>query len=126
MFTLNIAPLSDSVPVKQTNTGAVSNFQPRQIVCLEYETTYLYSEVIQTVTERQMCWVRPLMLQVESEDRLYDLRSGADLILSATLFRPALDTEVIPLLIQLEALPTSTNAHQQLSSFIRQVWQAHN
>jgi hypothetical protein len=58
---------------------------------------------------------------------LYDLRQGADLVWPVTLFRPALDTEVIPLLMQLDA-PDATadasEAHRQLSWFVRQVWQA--
>jgi hypothetical protein len=60
--------------------------------------------------------------------RLYDLRQGADLLWPVTLFRPALDTEVIPLLVQLDdpdkvQQQNNTDAHKQLSCFIRKVWQ---
>jgi hypothetical protein len=43
-------------------------FQPRQIVCLEHETTRLYAEIIEFVEARQVCWVRPLMLAVAVAD----------------------------------------------------------
>ena len=60
---------------------------------------------------------------------LYDLRQGADLLWPVTLFRPALDTEVIPFLLQLDdpdnIQPESkTDAHKQLSCFVREVWRA--
>lgn len=112
-------------------------FQDSQIICLEYQNTYLYAEVIDIVQTRQMCWGRPLMLVVGTEPMsskpplLYDLRAGADLILPVTLFRAALDTELIPLLAQLEALAKHQPpdapiiAHRKLKNFIQQVWQAH-
>jgi hypothetical protein len=112
------------------------NFQPRQIVCLEHKDTRLYAEVIQVVDSRQVCWVRPLLLAEfphqnysSFEPPLYDLRSSADLVWPLTLFRPALDTEVIPLLVQLLTLEPQPDcdpaAKQQLNQFIHQVWQAH-
>lgn len=119
------------------------NFQPRQIVCLEQHTTRLYAEVIQVVESRQVGWVRPLLLAEfpDSEDaqhlglgegefsqpQIYDLRSSADLVWSLALFRPALDTEVMPLLLQLLASepPTDRNppASTRLHQFIHQAWQ---
>lgn len=123
------------------------NFQVYQIVYLEYKTTRLYAEVIQTIEARQMCWVRPLGLVVyptdsfypswgfsQSEDvpAVYDLRQGADLLWPGTLFQVALDTEVLPLLAQLELQErdkiensAASAARHQLNQFIRQVWQAH-
>lgn len=113
------------------------NFHSSQIVCLEYEGTRLYAEVIQIVEIRQMCWVRPLMLTVSpacdrleaQESILYDLRQGADLLWPAVLFRPALDTEVVPLFTYLMASKTQTDitqiAHQKFHHFVRQVWQAY-
>jgi len=51
------------------------------------------------------------------------------LVWPASLFRPALDTEVIPLLVQLDdpeaQLANTSDAHQQLSCFVREVWQAY-
>ena len=112
------------------------NFQPRQIVCLEHGSTYLYAEVIQVVVSRQVCWVRPLVMGVfpdgfqpyDQVSPLYDLRSVADLLWPGKFFRPALDTEVIPLLTLLVLEPQLEHdpaAQQQLSQFIHQVWQAH-
>ena len=112
------------------------NFQPRQIVCLEHAGTCLYAEVIQVVVSRRLCWVRPLLLgvlaagfQYDQPSPLYDLRSSTDLLWPVTLFRPALDTEVLPLLTQLLALEPPPErdsvAQQQLNQFIHQVWQAH-
>ena len=128
--------------MKQGSLGSAYQFQPRQIVCLEHENTRLYTEVIEVVTSRQVCWVRPLMLAVSPLEpdslptfwpehlHLYDLRQGADLLWPASLFRLALDTEVIPLLVQLDdpskMQPANpSEAHQQLSGFVRQVWQAY-
>jgi len=131
-------------PVQQASIIANHNFQPCQIVFLEYENARLYAEVIQVVTVRQICWVRPLMLAVfgcertPTEPKLHDLRESADLLWPLNLFQPALDTEVIPLIGQLQAfdailegsssvsLSVRTQlAHQHLSYFVRQVWQAH-
>jgi hypothetical protein len=112
------------------------NFQPRQIVCLEHEGTCLYAEVIQVVASRQVCWVRPLLLGVfpvcfqpyEQMFPLYDLRCEADLLWPIAFFRPALDTEVMPLLTQLLTLEPQPegdpDTQQQFRQFIHQVWQA--
>lgn len=119
------------------------NFQPRQIVCLEQHSTRLYAEVIQVVESRSVGWVRPLLLaefppEVDvqgladryssfSQPQIYDLRSSADLVWSLALFRPALDTEVMPLLLQLLASEPPTDrdpvASTRLHQFIRQAWQ---
>lgn len=111
------------------------DFQPRQIVCLEHEATRLYAEVIQVVESRQVCWVRPLLLgefpssYPPLEPQLSDLRPSADLLWPLALFRPAIDTEVLPLLVQLLASEPQTErepvAQQQFNQFIRQVWQFH-
>ena len=113
------------------------DFQPSQIVCLEYEGTCLYAEVIQIVASRQICWVRPLMLALppsrdlaaSDQPILSDLRQGADLLWPTILFRPALDTEVLPLLTHLQGSKIQSDnsqvAHQQLQHFVSQVWQAY-
>ena len=117
--------------------GSAHNFQPSQIVCLDHEGTRLYAEVIQIVESRQVCWARPLMLAVSpvytdpvlEQPTLYDLRQAADLLWPLSLFRPALDTEVVSLLAQLQKSKTQSDNNQltnrQLNLFIRQVWQAH-
>lgn len=109
--------------------------ESRQIVSLQHEATHLYAEVIQVIESRQMCWVRPLMLVSSDplnpflEPRLSDLRSSSDLLWPQEPFRLALDTEVIPLLVQLLSLKPQPNheltASQQLSQFMHQIWHAH-
>jgi len=125
--------------VKQVSIGSAYKFQPRQIVCLEHENTRLYTEVIEVVSSRQVCWVRPMMLAISEAGTdslplasaealtLYDLRLGADLLWPTSLFRPALDTEVIPLMVQLDDPDTANNsdAHKQLTCFVRKVWQVY-
>lgn len=121
-----------------------SPFQSGQIVKLNHLRHCLYAEAIQVVAARQVCWVRPLMLLEFSGDQyscepppwensprtLYNLRESSDLIWPLKLFQPALDTEVIPLLVQLDSPDgktshTASAAHLQLRAFIRQVWQAY-
>ncbi len=107
-----------------------------QIVFLEHEDTRLYAELIQVVESRQMWWVRPLLLGFfpsgqpsDQPSPIYDLRSSAHLLWPMTLFRPAFDTEVIPLLSHLLALEPQLEqdpaAQQQLNQFVYKVWQAH-
>jgi hypothetical protein len=122
----------------------MSDFLPHQILCLECEETKLYGELIQIVAERHLYWLRPLALvkfqlvvDAESLAALFDLRQGADLLCPQALFRIALDTEVIPILAQLDfaksdtAQPTENStkaqliAHQQLQAFVRRIWQLH-
>lgn len=107
-----------------------TNFQPLQIVCLQYLATCLYAEVIQVVESRQVCWVRPLLL-VESatdiEPSVLDLRSTVDLLWSLDSFRPTLDTEILPFLASIfTSAPPQSNLHarQQLNQFVHQLWQA--
>ena len=111
------------------------NFKPRQIVCLEHKNTRLYSEVIQVVTKRQLCWVRPLMLVVlpnetrylAEQEQLFDLRLTADLLWPESWFRPAFDTEVFSLVTPLHTLDFQSedpqNARGRLNHFVNQVWQ---
>ena len=100
-------------------------FKPSQIVCLEFYDERLYGEVIQIVEQRQTCWVRPIMI-VQQKVLLVDLRSSSDLILPLRLFRICFDTEIIPLLTQLNQLhPVSSNQSPSfdLNLFVKQVWQ---
>ncbi len=115
------------------------NFKRGQIVSLECGNACLHSEVIEVVEARQICWVRPLMLvrlvsgkdvseQWPEEYTLSDLRDGADLLWPLSLFRAALDTEVISLLSQLQSLDSdqkdSAIASRQLRDFVDRVWEA--
>ncbi|MGB6294976.1 MAG: hypothetical protein WBF90_02180 [Rivularia sp. (in: cyanobacteria)] len=106
-----------------------AKFKAGQIVFLEYGDSRLYAEVIQVVIERNLCWVRPLLLEIrEYEPPLVtDLRSTSDLLWAINLFQPALDTEVIELYTQIlikEPKPELFQAaKQQLHQFIQQLWQ---
>ncbi len=121
-------------------TSIDSNFNSHQIVCLEHENSFLYAEVIQVIEHRQTCWVRPLILKVLSftnnnlpefdDDRtIFDLRESADLVWPISLFRVALDTEVIPLLSELDNLESEEQdlilARQQLRQFVESLWPAY-
>jgi hypothetical protein len=118
-----------------------TEFQPRQIVCLQHQNQCLYGELIQFIAKRQLYWVRPLLLAIAPQDfehlfnwseveECFDARDGSDLILPTSLFRLALDTEVIPLLTQLHLADTNANngnsqeIQPRLHALIRQVWQA--
>jgi len=126
--------------VKPKSLGSTSQFQPRQLVCLKHERAFLYGEVIQLIPKRQLCWVRPIMLAIASENldslescwqlaTLVDLRLEADLILPLALFKFAIDTEIIPLLVRLENLDSSSEtestARQHLHHFIERICQSH-
>jgi hypothetical protein len=115
--------------------GLQCDFQPLQIVCLDHQHTCLYAEVIQVVESRQVCWVRPILLvefpqgdRASAEPLSYDLRPTVDLLWSCALFRPALDTEILPFLTHLFAEPVqhepNSLARAQLNQFIEQLWQA--
>jgi hypothetical protein len=63
----------------------------------------LLAEVIQMVPERERCWAKPLGLaHVEKYQLklLHNLRETSQLILPASFFREALDTEVLPLMTE--------------------------
>jgi hypothetical protein len=115
--------------------GFALNFKSGQIVSLECGDACLHSEVIQVVEARQVCWVRPLMLVVlesgkesSEEYTLSDLRDGVDLLWPLSLFRAAVDTEVISLLTQLHSLDAQKQdaviASRQLRDFVDRVWEA--
>jgi hypothetical protein len=114
------------------------SFAPHQIVCLENAQSYLYGEVIQVIESKNLCWMRPLLLAVfprgvgtvdnflEAKE-LLDLRFTSDVAYPLPLFRPALDTEVIPLIGQLETLDETKepnpSSKQKLRQFLEQIWQ---
>jgi hypothetical protein len=123
-------------------SSSIDRFKPQQIVCLEHENTRLYGEVIQVISKRKLCWVRPLMLAIAlpnvdrfsnclNAEQSFNLAESSDLLWPISLFRPALDTEVIPLLIKLNSFECSINKdnsqhiRQKLNFFVKQVWQTH-
>jgi hypothetical protein len=98
-------------------------FRPQEIVCIENDRLRLFAEVIQTIPERDRCWVKPLALANFTEYQfvlLHNLQECAQLILPANLFRSALDTEVVPVMMELfksekifDLNPNFTSANRQ-------------
>lgn len=116
-------------------------FTPQQVVYLTHGSHRLYCEVIQVVESRQLCWVRPLYLVDMTDEKeihpqlftpklLMDVRSTSDLLYPISLFQPALDTEVIPLLSQLHSPDMLINnnpiAKEKLHQFITKIWQEYS
>ncbi|HAC64819.1 MAG TPA: hypothetical protein DCF68_15125 [Cyanothece sp. UBA12306] len=119
----------------------MSQFHPGQIVSLDHNNSHLYGEIVQVVEERNLCWVRPLFLEILEDNIseisdlsaskfLVDVRLTSDLLYPIKMFRPALDTEIIPWLNRLETQDYSTEniqqARQQLHQFIFEVWQTYS
>lgn len=132
-----------------------SHLQVNQILCLEHQSGNLYGEAIQLIRDRQLCWFRPLCLVVAKNTRsswgednrifsqqaidladyqaqdilLIDLQSGSDLLWPESLFRPALDTEIISLLPQLRDVegnsPGKRDNQKCLNKFVHLVWQSY-
>lgn len=112
-------------------------FKVNQIVCLEHGHNCLFGEVIQLVPERGLCWFRPMCIvksdcnsngySVSDSTQLINLQLGSDLLWPTTLFRHALDTEVVSFLTELnsnESLVPKTHSRHHLNQFIQEVWQA--
>ncbi len=123
-----------------------------QITYLEHGEERLYAEVIQVIPARGTCWARPLAMVTASQFTpladglsektaissavLHDLRHASDLLLPVSLFRPALDIDVLPWLGQIYASgdqPVATDdmairvirAQHCLNQFIRTLCQAY-
>jgi hypothetical protein len=134
-------------PTEPSSTQATAvRFQSHQIVYLELRETRLYAEVVQMIEKKQVCWVRPLGLwtiQPTNEEKnleiplqkMHDLRQGSDLLLPTALFQPALDTDVVPFMMELYAVNPLTEEtelsantlqinqiqHQQLRQFVKEI-----
>ncbi len=114
-----------------------TQFKPSQIVCLEHKNYCLYGEVVQVITNRELCWVRPLILAELSVDsqkfesfisdpKIVDVRLTSDLIFPIKFFRAALDVEVMPILTHLEKMDLTSEkiqrAKYELQGFIKGLW----
>lgn len=121
---------------------------PNQIVYLATDNSRLYAEVIEIVSDRQICWARPLVLvdldkadgsldpdEMEwglGGDRwatpkvIYSLADGPDILWPLEHFHLALDTEILPILAWLhqekKEAPDPNLPRQHLQRFIRQFW----
>ncbi|MDJ0647754.1 MAG: hypothetical protein QNJ60_03530 [Xenococcaceae cyanobacterium MO_188.B19] len=158
-------------------------FSSGQIVALDHCNGILYGEIIQTVPQRQMCWIRGIALylktkeflvsfgQDDAEDSLtvgngqvsrpspttvlsnllqmsalnqddennleifddsttvlVDLYRNVDLLFPLDLFRVAFDTEIMPILSQIDPDPHSGShntkfSRQCLNWFLKEIWQ---
>ena len=108
-------------------------FKANQIICLEHQDTSLYGEVIQLIPSRNLCWFRPIFMikgfwqDPGSSQQLVNLHSGSDLLWPISLFRAALDLEVIGWLADLDDADKhiqQTSSRQCLNQFVQQVWEA--
>ena len=111
------------------------SFKINQIICLEDVDTRLYGEVIQLIPDRKICWFRPICMTIGElnldsgieRGQLVCLDSSSDLLWPISLFRPALDMEVISLLSELDDsknLGSQVSNHQHFNRFVRQVWES--
>ena len=105
-------------------------FKAKQIVCIQEKQTFLYGEIIQVIVPRKACWLRPLMLMEllnDDEKKIIDLRETSDLVLPEFFLRAAFDTEVIPLLIDLNMMNKKDNhiffTRKILNNFIQEICQ---
>ena len=123
------------------------NIHPNQILYLEHGDTRLYAEAIQILSERGVCWARPVLLvqglpldaghrqdmiaaasdsSENSSLRLYDLQGGADLLWPIYLFEAALDIEYLSLLIPLKVHDKGGDPNQNrryLNAFLHGFWE---
>lgn len=76
-----------------------------QVVSLKYKKTCLYTELIQSIEERDTCWLRPLSLCIEEAEgatiSVLDLGNGPDIICPRNLIQPVLDTDWLYILEQI-------------------------
>jgi hypothetical protein len=102
-----------------------------RIVCLDRDDLHLFTEVIDNDVVNDRYWVRPLAIARSNAESfnlefLHDLREASQLILPSSLFRDALDTEVLPLISELfhpnEGSIRSTNAQKILYRFIADLY----
>lgn len=112
----------------------MADMLPGQLVYLQNCDDRLYGEVIQVIPDRQIVWIRPLLL-LEAALNLEPnvLHSVADLLWPMQQFQPALDTDVLPLMPALQDKWASVGvelsphreelARQRLRRFIERAWQ---
>ena len=111
----------------------VSIFVPSQIVCLEGQNKSLFCEVIELISPRSLCWVRPVILVNLTEnnsdyfykDSICDLRFTSDLLWDTSDFRIVLDTEYIEFFTSLDDFEFEEDklqlANKELRYFIQEL-----
>jgi hypothetical protein len=132
-------------PVLTSSSSSYSDpFTPHQIVFIEHQGTRLYTEVIQVIGDRQLCWVRPLVLVPAGAPPIlypsfpaapygrhgYKLGGVPDMIWPMAQLAPALDVDVLPLLDLAAQKPTEEEpgsnlddtSQQFFHQFIASLW----
>lgn len=112
----------------------MSSFINSQIVCLDSQNKSLYCEVIEVINDRNICWVRPVILvnlnaqdnnYFSSKNDIYDLRFTSDLLWNINDFRIVLDTEYIQFFSNLQEFEFDEDiliiAKQKLRIFIQEI-----
>lgn len=99
------------------------------VVLVHNSGACLCSELIQTVEDRNICWVRPLVLILDETHEAgclpIDVRNGPDVICPAPLVEPALDIEWVSILQNLDktAIPCDfAQANRNLRVFLENLW----
>jgi hypothetical protein len=123
------------------NDPHLPSFQPHQIVYLTCDHSRLYTEVIEILVDRQLAWVRPLVLVTPTETLLLaasallgwldphgwpDRPTTPDLLWPLDQFYPALDTDFVDLLAVIPVQPhkKSRLSHGAIvSQFTRRLWE---
>jgi hypothetical protein len=98
-------------------------FRPQEIVYIPAVELRLFTEVIQTIPARNRCWVKPLAIAHYSDFQfklLHDCQDCAQLILPLYLFHAAMDTEVIPVMMELFQLEKLADRSLNPTSLSRQ------
>ena len=101
-----------------------SPFCAGQIVQYRTDQAWLLAEVIETVTDRDRLWLRPLLIAVPHQDdwKALDLREDSQLLVPSTGFEAAEDIAAIGLLCQLpERAGRSEEGRLQLRSLLQQL-----
>ena len=117
------------------------SFQPHQIVYLTCDQSRLYTEVIEILVDRQLAWVRPLVLVTPTETLPLAASSvlglpdpqgwpgrptTPDLLWPLDQFCPALDTDFVTLLATLADRPDqwlSASHSVRVSQFTPRLWE---
>ena len=113
----------------------MSNFVKNQIVCLEGKNKSLFCEVIDTIDDRCLCWVRPVILvdyknqtsdfYHNNKQDIHDLRFTSDLLWKIDDFRVVFDTEYLDFFVTLQDFEFEetqlTLANKKLRTFIKEL-----
>ena len=102
------------------------NFAKYQVVFIRHESACLYGELIQTMTDRNTCWLRPLALCVEVPEEknfsVFDVRNGPDIICPSNLPQPTLDEDWLLVLEKMSSAKEPcdfSQANQHLRLFLQ-------